>query len=99
MDKKTVGIIATIASVLLCGFPGCCMVIFGIVTAAGIMPYETTFNDVSRSGTVPAVYGFGMLCLALVLIVIPIAVGFFTLRNKPEPEAAAVYDEPLPPAS
>ncbi len=82
MEKKTAGIIATVTTGLLCGCPGLCMLIFGAVTAAGVMPYTMEFNGVSDSGILPSQYGFAMLCISLVLIAIPIAVGFFTLRQK-----------------
>ena len=95
MDKKTTGIIATVATVLLCGCPGLCMCIFGGVTAAGIMPYETEFNGAMTSGIVPSGYGFTMLCVALVFIAIPIVVGFLMLRNKPEDDVID-YVEPMP---
>ena len=102
MDKKTTGLIATIATVLLCGLPGLCLCIFGVVTAAGVMPYTTEFNGVSDSGMMPSSAGFGMLCVALILILIPAAVGFFTLRKKDKDgiiDAEPVSDEPLPPVS
>jgi hypothetical protein len=42
----------------------------------------------------------GLLCLSIILIIIPIVVGFFTLRNKPAPAPVAPnFNEPLPPAS
>jgi hypothetical protein len=95
MNKNT-GIIATIAAVLLCGCPGLFMCIFGAVTATGKMPYNTEFNGVTSSGTMPAGAGIAMLCFSLILILIPVAVGFFTLRKKPE---AVITNEPLPPVS
>lgn len=112
MDKKTGGIIATVATVLFCGLPGLCLCLFGVVTAAGVMPYETELNGIVDSGTLPASVGFAMLCIALIFILIPVAVGFFTLRKKPEdaainaePVTAAedtdpfLNDDPLPPPS
>ncbi len=96
MKNKNTGMIATIAAVVLCGCPGLFMCIFGAVAAAGIMPYTTEVNGVSNSGTMPAGAGIAMLCFSLILIIIPIAVGFFTMRKKPE---AAATNEPLPPAS
>lgn len=114
MDKKTGGLVATLATLFLCGFPGLCLCIFGGVTAAGMMPYETTVNGVSNSGMMASSTGFAMLCVALIFILIPVAVGFFTLRNKgdddgvidavpvaPSAPAPAPYsdDEPLPPTS
>ncbi|MCX6057096.1 MAG: hypothetical protein NTW69_02955 [Chloroflexi bacterium] len=96
MNNKNTGMIATIAAVVLCGCPGLFMCIFGAVAAAGIMPYTTEVNGVSNSGTMPAGAGIAMLCFSLILIIIPIAVGFFTMRKKPE---AVTTNEPLPPAS
>lgn len=82
-------IILTVATAVLCGCPGLFICLFGALTAAG----QGTFNDVSLSPTV----GFALLCVALILIAIPIVVGVVTLRKKPE--EAPVSDEPLPPAS
>ena len=88
MDKKTTGIVATVAAVLLCGCPGLCMCLFGAITATG----NGTFNDASLSPTV----GIGLVCASLIFILIPIVVGFFMLRKKPE---APTSNEPLPPVS
>ncbi len=96
MDTRTKGIIATIASVILCGCPGLFLCIFGAFTATGNMPFNTEFNGVTNSGTLPPTTGFVLLCLSLIFILIPVAVGFFTLRNKP---AAVNNNEPIPPAS
>ena len=75
MNNKNTGIIATIATVVLCGCPGLFLCLFGALTAAG----QGTFNDASLSPSV----GFALICLALILILIPAGVGFFTLRKKP----------------
>jgi hypothetical protein len=86
MNRNT-GIIATIAAVILCGCPGLFLCLFGAITATG----NGRFNDQSLSPTV----GFVLLCLSLIFILIPVGVGFFTLRKKPEPPA----DLNVPPAS
>ncbi len=100
MDKRTTGIVATIVTVLFCGLPGCCLLIFGAVTAAGVMPYSTEFNGITDSGTTPTWVGYILLCLAVLLIAIPIVVGFVTLRKKPAASAAVIdIDEHLPPTS
>jgi hypothetical protein len=57
------------------------------------MPYTTQLNGVSNSGVLPSSYGFGMLCLSLLLLLIPAAVGFLTLRKKPGTDAV----EDVPP--
>lgn len=90
MNNKNTGIIATVAAALLCGCPGLFLCIFGAVTATGSMPYNTEVNGVSSSGILPSSYGFAMLCFALLFILIPVGVGFFTLRKKP----AAVDEVP-----
>jgi hypothetical protein len=99
MDKKTVGIIATVATALLCGCPGLFLCLFGILMAAGA-PVTTTLNGQTSSQTYPPTYGYVMLCLSLLLILIPIVVGFLTLRKKPESAPAPkTPNEPIPPAS
>ena len=95
MTNRNTGIIATIAAVVLCGCPGLFLCIFGAVTATGNMPYSTEINGVSNSGMLPSSYGVVMLCLSLILILIPAAVGFFTLRKKPGAETV----DDLPPTS
>ncbi len=76
MNNKNTGIIATVAAVLLCGCPGLFMCLFGALTASG----NGTFNDASLA---PGV-GVALICVALIFILIPVGVGFFTLRKKPE---------------
>jgi hypothetical protein len=95
MTNRNTGIIATIAAVVLCGCPGLFLCIFGAVAATGNMPYSTEVNGVSNSGMLPSSYGVVMLCLSLILILIPVAVGFFTLRKKPGTETV----DDFPPAS
>jgi len=93
MNNKNTGMIATIAAVILCGCPGLFLCIFGAVTATGNMPFSTEVNGISNSGTLPSTVGFVLLCLSLIFILIPVGVGFFTLRKKPE------VTEEVPPAS
>ena len=92
MQNKSAGIIGTIAAVVLCGCPGLFLCIFGAVTATGNMPFSTEFNGVGNSGILPSRYGFVMLCLSLVFILIPVAVGFFTLRKKPDKVSDTTVD-------
>lgn len=94
MDKKTTGIIATIASVVLCGCPGIFLCIMGIGTAVG--GGTMTLGDTTQP--MDPTYGYVFLCLSVIFILIPVLVGFFTLRKKPSSQAASP-NEPLPPAS
>jgi len=97
MDKRQQGIIATIATALTCGCCGLFLCVFGAVSATGSMPYTTTVNGVESVGTIPVGAGLAMLCLSLIFIAIPVAVGFFTLRKKPE--EPIISNEPLPPTT
>ena len=89
MNNKNTGMIATIATVVLCGCPGLFMCLFGAITATG----NGSFNEASLSPTV----GIALICVALIFILIPAGVGFFTLRKKPE--SISTNDEQIPPAS
>jgi hypothetical protein len=98
MDKKTTGIIATVAAVLLCGCPGLFMCFFG---STSILASQIPGADIDVMGSSdPAsamTMGLIFLCLSFIFILIPIAVGFFMLRKKPE--AVVSSDEILPPTT
>ena len=111
MDKKTVGIIATVVSALVCGCTSIFTCVWGILLATGT-PIDTNVGGVESVQTFPPTVGYVLLCLTVILILVPVAVGFFTLRKKPGDAAPAVVDavpspkpvdpvdnEPLPPAS
>ena len=97
MDKRQTGMIATISTALLCGCPGLFMCFLG---ATSVFASFVPGADINIGGnTDPAsatTMGFVFLCLSVIFIIIPIAVGFFMLRKKPE---ALANNEPLPPAS
>ena len=101
-NQRTIGIIATTLTGLLCGCSGLFLCIFGALTATGSMPYTTDFMGETQTGTTPPGVGIALICLALVFIAIPILVGFFTLRKKPAPVGGAVSypapDDPTRPA-
>lgn len=99
MDKKTTGIVATVVAVLLCGCPGLVGLCAGVTSAfAAMIPGAEI--DVFGSNDPGAAVTFGLvtLCVSLLLIAIPVMVGFLTLRDKSAEAGAPVSDEPLPPA-
>ncbi len=99
MDKKSTGIIATVATALLCGCPGLGALCFGGITAmAGVIPGSDIDIMGSSDPQTALVTGLGTLCVGLIFIAIPVVVGFATLRKKPE-EAVVDINEPVPPAS
>jgi hypothetical protein len=94
--NRTWAIVLTIASVLLCGCPGLFLCAFGAAGIAGL-PVTTTLNDTSNTAPMGTPMALALLCGAIILILIPVLVGFFTLRKKAAP--AVVVSEPMPPAS
>lgn len=77
MKIKTGGIIATLATLVLCGLPGfilLCMATAGIITPRS--PNTTTAD----SGLLTIISL--QICLGILFLFIPLVVGFFTLRKK-----------------
>ena len=95
MDNRTKGIIATVAAVLLCGCPGLFLCIFGGLAASGA-PVTTEWQGVTNSGPMAPTTAFALLCAGIIFVVIPVVVGFVTLRKKAAPTDVA---GPLPPAT
>lgn len=89
-NQRTIGIVATVAAAIFCGCFSIISCVWGVIISTGA-PVDVTSNGVTTPQTFPPAIGYGLLCLSVVMILIPVAVGFFTLRNKP---AAAVSDTP-----
>lgn len=112
MEKKTIGLIATIGTVFICACPSLIACGFGVAGISGI-PFTTTVNGYESVQPMNSVLAISLLCLAVIGLAIPIVIGFFTLRKKPEDTAINAApmtspamqsdpfnnDEPLPPAS
>jgi uncharacterized membrane protein len=96
MDKKTIGIIATVVTALCCGCVALLSCIFGVMIAANT-PFNVTSGGQDSIQTFPPAIGYALLCMSVIFIIVPVAVGFFTLRKKPA--EVPVSNEPLPPAS
>jgi len=101
MDRRMVGIVSTVVTAICCGCSALMSCIFGGFIATG-QPINTDFNGVAGVQTYPVSVGITLLCLSVILIAIPIAVGFFTFRKKPVAVSTPVptsFDGPVPPAS
>ena len=98
MDKKNVGIIATVATAILCGCPGLFGVCWGLIAAvvSQIPGADINFGGSSDPKTA-LMSGIGAFCLGVLFVAIPVVVGIITLRKKPE-EIAPPSNEPIPPA-
>jgi len=80
MNNRNTGMIATIATAVICG----CCALFACILGFGTITGNGSFALGGSSGQTPPAYGYGMLCLSFLMILVPVAVGFFTLRKKPE---------------
>jgi hypothetical protein len=84
MQNRTIGMVATVITALACGCASLFSCIWGFLISTGT-PINVTSNGTTNPQTFSPVIGYTLLCLSVVMILIPVAVGFFTLRKKPEP--------------
>jgi hypothetical protein len=96
MDKRTTGIIATVATTLLCGCPGLFALCFGsIFSFVGMVPGADIDIGGSNDPAAAITLGLVALCLGVIGVAVPVVVGVITLRNsKPAPAAEAVITAP-----
>jgi hypothetical protein len=99
--SRNVGIILTIVTVLCCACPGFGICIAGLMGIAGV-PFTTTVGTETTTEPMSTPVALALMCLSVILIIIPVAVGFYAFRTKPA--AAAVpapqdFNSPIPPAS
>lgn len=87
MDKRIVGIIATTVSALLCGCASIFTCVWGFIIASG-QPIDVTSNGVTTPQVLSPTIGYVLLCLTVLILAVPVAVGFFTLRRNPADEQA-----------
>lgn len=95
MDKKTIGLIATLGTLFVCGCPSTFLCIFGIVGISGV-PMTTAVNGVESVKPMNTTLAFALLCVALIGLLVPVVVGFLTLRKKPEDVAVNAAPMPSP---
>lgn len=99
MEKRQVGLIATIVTALCCGCPGLFSICGGGLAAfASFVPGADIDIGGSSDPQAALTAGIAALCGGIIFLAIPIVVGFLTLRKKPE-EAAVVSSNPFPPAA
>ena len=100
MQNRTLAIVITVVTALLCGCASIFSCVWGFLIASGT-PIDVTNNGVTTPQTLSPVIGYVLLCLTILLILVPAAVGFFTLRQKPVVDAlntAPVVTDDLPPS-
>ncbi len=80
--NRTMAIILTAVTALFCGCPGLFTAFMGAMFAVvSFIPGANIDVGGSSDPTTALMTGLGMCCIGLPLIVIPLAVGFFTLRR------------------
>lgn len=83
MDKKTTGIVATVAAVLLCGCPGLFALFMGGMFAIISQIPDADIDMFGSSDPQSALqFGIGGICLGMIFVIIPVVVGFVTLRKR-----------------
>lgn len=96
MENRQVGIIATIATAVFCGFPGLIVLCLGAAFAAtSRIPGAKIDVWGSNDPRAALLMGLVSICLGVLCIAIPIGVGFFTLRKRPS--SPGLPEEPVPP--
>lgn len=82
MNRNT-AIIVTVATAVLCGCPGIFVCLGGAWSGLSPLALGTAGSD-STVLTTSILTAVGSICGGIILIAIPVAVGFFTLRNAPQ---------------
>ncbi|MGD2026381.1 MAG: hypothetical protein PVI99_01075 [Anaerolineales bacterium] len=92
-DKKRVGLIVTIVTVLLCGCPGLCAIAFGAMVSTMGYDLENWGWDVSGN---PQAVAIPAICIGALMVLIPVAAGVYTLvQSRKEKQ---IEDVEVPPA-
>ena len=94
--NRTTAIVITVVTVLLCGCPGLVLVILGVLAAIGAQLPEVMAQNAYAPQDV-LIGAVMYLCFGGVLILIPVLVGFLSIRYAKPSEPG--INEPIPPAS
>ncbi len=92
MNNRNTGMIATVATAVLCG----CCALFACIMGVGTITGDGSFTLNGMSQPMPPTYGYVFLCLSFLMILVPVIVGFVTLRKKPAEDGAS--ELPITPA-
>ncbi|HEX2990513.1 MAG TPA: hypothetical protein VHO49_07525 [Anaerolineales bacterium] len=81
MQNRTLGIVLTAVSAFICGCAGLFSCIWGGLIATGT-PIDVTSNGITAPQTFSPTIGYALVCLSLLFLLVPVGVGFFTLRKR-----------------
>ena len=86
-DKKRIGLIATIATTLLCGCPGICFLLYGVIFLMG-----------GGTGEMGLAVSLGLVCVGFMMLLLPLGAGGYTFYISRAKSTIEDIDEPIPPA-
>ena len=81
MQNRTLGIVMTALTAFICGCAGLFSCIWGALIATGT-PIDVTSNGITTPQILSPTIGYALVCLSLLFLLVPVAVGFFTLRKR-----------------
>ena len=86
MNQKNKGIIALVASILLCGCPGLLSVCWGgMMAVISFMPNANIDIGGSTDPQSALTLGLVVLCVGVLFVAIPVGVGVYVLRKRNQP--------------
>jgi hypothetical protein len=87
MKNRTTGIIVTVMAVLLFGCPGLISLCLGITAAiVGLSGDPDYYFGIDTEPTSTLIGGLIFICLSVVLIAIPVIIGFLSVRRRTQPD-------------
>ena len=96
MQNRTAALIVTISTAVICGCMSFFLCFFGAWGLSGRPLTTQITGQPSTTAPMDTTTAASLLCAGLIFLIIPIVVGFVTLRKKPAPPPVS---GPLPPAS
>ncbi len=95
MGKRNVGIIATVATALLCGSPGLLGIGIGVIAIFASYAPGSAVNIFGNNDPFTAlIFGITALFLGFILVSIPITVGLLTMRDGKRSRTRAARTHP-----
>jgi hypothetical protein len=86
MQNRTLAIVITTITALACGCASIFSCVWGFLIASG-QPIDVTTNGVTTPQVLSPTIGYALICLTILMILVPVAVGFFTLRKNSDTTA------------
>jgi len=81
MQNRNLAIIITVITTLVCGCASIISCVWGFLIASGT-PVNVTNNGVTTPQVLSPAIGYTLLCLTILMILVPVGVGFFALRKR-----------------